>query len=61
MNNNPTTNCNYEWIPKERKHPKATPFLRKDVVGGWKDRFTPELSGQLCTLYPQAEGCRVRI
>ena len=44
MKNNPTTN--YEWIPKERKHPEATPFMRKGVVGGWKDMFTPEQSGQ---------------
>ena len=44
MKNNPTTN--YEWIPKEWKHPEATPFIRKGVVGGWKDMFTPELSGQ---------------
>ena len=44
MKDNPTTN--YEWIPKEWKHPEATPFIRKGVVGGWKDTFTPELSGQ---------------
>ena len=44
MKNNPTTN--YEWIPTEFKHPEATPFMRKGVVGGWKDMFTPELSGQ---------------
>ena len=44
MKDNPTTN--YEWFPKEIKHPKATPFIRKGVVGGWKDTFTPELSGQ---------------
>ena len=44
MKNNPTTN--YEWIPKEYKHPEATPFIRKGVVGGWKEMFTPKLSGQ---------------
>ena len=44
MKDNPTTN--YERIPKEMKHPEATSFMRKGVVGGWKDTFTPELSGQ---------------
>ena len=44
MKDNPSTN--YEWLPKEMKHPDATPFIRKGVVGGWKDMFTPELSGQ---------------
>ena len=44
MKNNPTTN--YEWMTTERKHPEGTPFIRKGVVGGWKNMFTPELSGQ---------------
>ena len=44
MKNNPTTN--YEWTPKEMKHPEGTHFMRKGVVGAWKDMFTPELSGQ---------------
>ena len=37
---------NYEWMTTERKHPEGTPFIRKSVVGGWKNMFTPELSGQ---------------
>ena len=44
MKSNPATN--YERIPKEMKHPEATPFIRKGVVGGWKDMFTPEMSDQ---------------
>ena len=44
MKNNPTTN--YEHRPKEWKHPEGTPFMRKGVVGGWKDLLTPEQSGQ---------------
>ena len=44
MKNNPNTN--YQWVPKEGMHPEATPFIRKGVVGGWKDMFTPEQSGQ---------------
>ena len=38
--------ANHDWIPKERKHAEATPFIRKSVVGDWKDMFTLELSGQ---------------
>ena len=45
MKNNPTTTC--EWlIPKEIKNPNAAPFIRKGVVGGWQDLFTPEISDQ---------------
>ena len=54
MKDNPTTN--YEWLPKELKHPEATPFIRKGVVGGWKDMFTPELSGQFVDFFTHKQG-----
>ena len=44
MKNNPTTN--YEWLPSKMKHPEGAPFMRKGVVGGWKDMFTEKLSKQ---------------
>ena len=28
------------------KNPNAAPFIRKGVVGGWQDLFTPEISNQ---------------
>ena len=51
MKKNPTTN--YEWVPKEVKHPEGTPFMRKGVVGGWKEHFSPEQSAQFDVLYDQ--------
>ena len=49
MKENPTTN--YEWLPKEIMHPEKKPFIRKGVVGGWKDHFTPEQSEKIDSLY----------
>ena len=49
MRQNPTTN--YEWIPPKMSHPSKTPFIRKGVVGGWKDHFTSEQSSMIDALY----------
>ncbi len=32
-------------------HPEGKPFIRKGVVGGWKDHFTPEQSAKIDSLY----------
>ena len=32
--------------PPPHHHPTATPFLRKGVVGNWREHFSEELSGQ---------------
>ena len=51
MQKNSTTN--YEWIPKEMRHPEGTPFIRKGIVGGWKEHFSAKQSAQFDALYDQ--------
>lgn len=51
MKKDPT--ANYEWIPKHTRHPEGTPFIRKGIVGGWKDHFTSEQSAKFDALYSQ--------
>ena len=38
--------ANYEWI-NERRKPTATEFMRKGVVGDWKNYFSPEQIARL--------------
>ena len=49
MKNNPTVN--HEWIPKEMRHPEGTPFIRKGIVGGWKEHFSAKQSALFDALY----------
>ena len=51
MKNNPMTN--YEWLPKELINPELNPFVRKGIVGGWKEWFSAEQSAQFDALYAQ--------
>ena len=51
MKKNPT--LNYEWVPPKMRHPEGTPFLRKGVVGGWKEHFSAKQSVQIDALYEQ--------
>ncbi len=43
MKENPKTNL---WGPKNEMHKDNTCFIRKGVVGGWKNHFTPEQSAR---------------
>ena len=52
MKNNPTVN--HEWIPKERRHPDGIPFIRKGVVGGWKEYFSAKQSALFDALYEKS-------
>ena len=48
MKKNPTTS--YKWVPMS---PGSTPFIRKGVVGDWKNHFTPEQSVQFDAIYEE--------
>ncbi|CAL8289190.1 unnamed protein product [Merluccius merluccius] len=41
---NMSSNCmsNYSLVPKEYMDPSLSPFLRKGIVGDWKNHFSPE-------------------
>ncbi|KAK0149450.1 Sulfotransferase family cytosolic 2B member 1 [Merluccius polli] len=41
---NMSSNCmsNYSLVPKEYMDPSMSPFLRKGIVGDWKNHFSPE-------------------
>ncbi|KAG7266646.1 hypothetical protein CRUP_032324 [Coryphaenoides rupestris] len=41
---NMRNNCmsNYSLVPKEYMDPSTSPFLRKGIVGDWKNHFSPE-------------------
>ena len=42
--------ANYEWMKKFAK-PGGTDFMRKGVVGDWKNYFTPEQTARLDAVY----------
>ena len=46
---------NHEWLRTELGMDSSdkTPYIRKGVVGGWKDYFTPEQSAECDALYAQ--------
>lgn len=46
MKENPK--ANFSWM---KRHPDEKPFLRKGVVGDWKNHFSPEQSAQLDEVY----------
>ena len=48
MKENPSTN--YSW---EIQLPNEAPFMRKGVVGDWKNYFTPEQSAQFDAIYAE--------
>ena len=48
MGDNPATNMS--WLPSV---PDETKFMRKGIVGDWKNIFTPEQSRQIVTLYKE--------
>ena len=44
------SSANYEWVKKLRR-PNASDFMRKGVVGDWKNYFTPEQTAKLDAVY----------
>ena len=44
------SSANYEWVKKVRR-PNASDFMRKGVVGDWKNYFTPEQTAKLDAVY----------
>ena len=49
MQRNPL--ANYQWSPKIKA--SSVPFMRKGVVGDWKNYFTPEQSAQFDAIYAE--------
>lgn len=50
MKDDPT--ANYSWTEAIRR-PNQPPFLRKGVVGDWKNYFTPDQAARMDALYEQ--------
>ena len=51
MKENPTANPNMAEWPMPTFKPGEQPFLRKGVVGDWKNHFTPEQNAEFDAIY----------
>ena len=53
MRDNPATNPGKIEMPMPVFKPDAQPFLRKGIVGDWKNQFTPEQNAEFDAIYAE--------
>ena len=53
MRDNPATNLDKIEMPVAAVKPDAQPFLRKGIVGDWRNYFTPEQNAEFDAIYAE--------